>query len=54
MMLLLTICSKRGLGPWVVVRTAAFHARVQGSFPGFGGFEDRRNNNASSPSTRKT
>ena len=29
-----------GGGPRVVVRTAAFHARVQGSFPGLGGLKE--------------
>ena len=36
----------------VVVSTAAFHARIRGSFPGLGGFEI--NNNVFFPSTRKT
>ena len=39
-----------GGGPRVVVSTAAFHARVRGSFPGFSGLKK----NVSSPSTRKT
>ena len=29
-----------GGGPWVVVSTAAFHARVRGSFPGLGGLKE--------------
>ena len=28
-------------GPYVVVSTAAFHARVQGSFPGFSGLKKK-------------
>ena len=39
----------RGEGPRVVVSTAAFHARVRGSFPGLGGL--KKNKNVSSPST---
>ena len=29
-------------GPRVVVRTAAFHARVRGSVPGLGGFKETK------------
>ena len=32
---------KEGGGPRVVVSTAAFHARVRGSFPGLGGLKER-------------
>ena len=35
-----------------MVSTAAFHARVRGSFPGLGGLKQTKN--VSSPSTRKT
>ena len=35
-----------------VVGTAAFHARVRGSFPGLGGLQETKN--VSSPSTPKT
>ena len=35
-----------------MVTTAAFRARVRGSFPGLGGLKE--NKNVSSPSTRKT
>ena len=38
-----------GGGPRVVVSTAAFHARVRGSVPGFGGLKETKN--VSSPST---
>ena len=38
-----------GGGPRVVVSTAAFHARVWGSVPGFGGLKETKN--VSSPST---
>ena len=38
-----------GGGPRVVVSTAVFHARVQGSVPGLGGFKETKN--VSSPST---
>ena len=38
-----------GGGPRVVVSTAAFHARVRGSFPGHGGLKETKN--VSSPST---
>ena len=38
-----------GGGPRVVVSTAAFHARVRGSFPGLGGLKETKN--VSSPST---
>ena len=38
-----------GGGPMVVVSTAAFHARVQGSFPGLGGLKETKD--VSSPST---
>ena len=38
-----------GGGPRVVVSTAAFHARVQGSVPGLGGLKETEN--VSSPST---
>ena len=31
-----------GLGPRVVVSTAAFHARVRGSFPGLGGLKETK------------
>ena len=40
-----------GGGPRVVVSTAAFHARVRGSFPGFGGLKETKN--VSSPSRVK-
>ena len=36
-------------GPRVVVSIAAFHARVRGSVPGFGGLKETKN--VSSPST---
>ena len=39
-------------GPGVVVNTAVFHAKVQGSVPGLGGLKETKN--VSSPSTRKT
>ena len=32
-----------GGGPRVVVRTAAFHARVRGSVPGLGGLKETKN-----------
>ena len=32
----------RGGGPWVVVCTAAFHARVRGSVPGLGGLKETK------------
>ena len=35
-----------------MVSTAAFHARVRGSFPGLGGLKETKY--VSSPSTRKT
>ena len=38
-----------GGGPRVVVSTAAFHARVQGSVPGLGGLKETKK--ISSPST---
>ena len=38
-----------GGGPRVVVSTAAFHARVRGSVPGFGGLKETKS--VSSPST---
>ena len=38
-----------GGGPWVVVSTDAFHARVRGSVTGFGGLKET--NNVSYPST---
>ena len=38
-----------GGGPGVVVSTAAFHARVQGSVPGRGGLKETKN--VFSPST---
>ena len=44
-----TLNQVRGGGPRVVVSTAAFHARVQGSVPGLGGFKETKN--VSSPST---
>ena len=31
-----------GRGPWVVVSTAAFHARVRGSVPGLGGLKETK------------
>ena len=31
-----------GGGPRVVISTAAFHARVRGSVPGFGGFKETK------------
>ena len=31
-----------GGGPMVVVSTAAFHARVRGSFPGLGGLKETK------------
>ena len=31
-----------GGGPWVVVRTAASHARVRGSVPGLGGLKETK------------
>ena len=40
-----------GRGP-LVVSTAAFHARVRGSFPGLGGLKETKM--FFSPSTRKT
>ena len=36
------ILSREGGGPRVVVSTAAFHARVRGSVPGFGGFKETK------------
>ena len=33
-------CNKKGGGPRVVVSTAAFHARVQGSVPGLRGLKE--------------
>ena len=45
------ICYSGG-GPRVVVSTAAFHARVRGSFPDLGGL--KKTKTVSSPSTRKT
>ena len=39
-----------GGGPSVMVNTAAFHARIRGSFPGLGGLKETKN--VSSPSTR--
>ena len=39
-------------GPVVVATITAFHARVRGSFPGFGGSKETKN--VSSPSTRET
>ena len=36
------ISSKKGGGPRVVVSTAAFHARVRGSVPGFGGLKETK------------
>ena len=50
-----SICGKsdfrlgQGGGPRVVVSTAAFHARVRGSVPGFGDLKETKN--VSSPST---
>ena len=41
--------SLEGGGPRVVVSTAAFHARVRGSFPGLGGLKETKI--VSSPST---
>ena len=38
-----------GGGPRVVVSTAAFHTRVRGSVPGFGGLKETKK--VSSPST---
>ena len=32
----------KGGGPRVVVSTAAFHARVRGSVPGYGGFKETK------------
>ena len=32
----------KGGGPRVVVSTAAFHARVRGSVPGFGGLKETK------------
>ena len=46
----IVVCTIRG--PRVEVSTAAFHARVRGSFPGFDGLKETTN--VSSPSTRKT
>ena len=43
--------SQLGVGPRVVVSTAAFHARVRGSVPGLGGLKGTKN--VSSPSTVK-
>ena len=37
-----TIKSLLGGGPWVVVSTAAFHARVRGSVPGLGGLKETK------------
>ena len=37
-----TIKSLVGGGPWVVVSTAAFHARVRGSVPGLGGLKETK------------
>ena len=34
--------STKGRGPRVVVSTAAFHARVRGSFPGLGGLKETK------------
>ena len=31
-----------GGGPWVVISTAAFHARVRGSVPGLGGLKETK------------
>ena len=36
------IVHSRGGGPRVVVSTAAFHARVRGSVPGFGGLKETK------------
>ena len=36
------IMSVWGVGPRVAVSTAAFHARVRGLFPGFGGLKDTK------------
>ena len=41
-----------GRGPRVVVSTAAYHARVRGSFPDLGGLKETKN--VSPPSTRET
>ena len=35
-------CLVHGRGPWVVVSTAAFHARVRGSVPGLGGLKETK------------
>ena len=35
------VCVQGG-GPWVVVSTAAFHARVRGSVPGLGGLKETK------------
>ena len=43
------LLQRMGGGPRVVVRTAAFHARVRGSVPGLGGL--KKTQNVSSPST---
>ena len=36
------VVSTKGGGPWVVVSTAAFHARVRGSVPGLGGLKETK------------
>ena len=46
------VAADLGGGPRVVVCTAAFHAGVRGSVPGFGGL--KKTKNVSSPSTCKT
>ena len=38
----MTLYLAEGGGPRVVVSTAAFHARVRGSFPGLGGLEETK------------
>ena len=37
-----TITIKHGGDPWVVVSTAAFHARARGLFPGYGGLKETK------------
>ena len=36
------LCCREGGGPRVVVRSAAFHSRVQGSVPGLGGLTETK------------
>ena len=45
----INIMGVQGVGPRVVVSTAAFHAKVRGSVPDLGGLKETKN--VSSPST---